>query len=108
MLFNVYQESSSPYQRPWHAQAKTEINLIIRKKLWKPVFSSKNNEGIAGVLSLIGVKVNTCTTHKINGNLYQLQYNQTPMSSFNDIGQTVGVLLHVSTNGQGTLRQKQR
>jgi hypothetical protein len=24
------------------AQAKTEINLFIRKKLWKPVFSSKN------------------------------------------------------------------
>jgi hypothetical protein len=43
MSFNVYQESSSPYQRPRHAQAKTEINLnIIRKKLWKPVFSSKN------------------------------------------------------------------
>ena len=33
MSFNVYQESSSPYQRPRHAQAKTEINLnIIRKK----------------------------------------------------------------------------
>ena len=32
MLFNVYQESSSPYQRPRHAQAKTEINLNIT---WK-------------------------------------------------------------------------
>jgi hypothetical protein len=37
MSFNVYQESSSPYQRPRHAQAKTEINLnIISKRLWKP------------------------------------------------------------------------
>jgi hypothetical protein len=42
MLFSVYQESSSPYQRPRHSQAKTEIYLIIRKKLCKPVFSSKN------------------------------------------------------------------
>jgi hypothetical protein len=40
----------------------------------------------------------------INGNIYQLQYNQTPMSSFNDIGQAVGVLLHVTQKISHTQR----
>jgi hypothetical protein len=54
MLSNVYQESSSPYQRPRHAQAKTkyyfDVNLIS--------YQCMGDEGIAGVLSFIGAKVN--------------------------------------------------